>query len=339
MLPLLLLLATNLTPPTATDYLQPQFAASEKIVAVAFGSPNTVYISVSRDRGATFSEPRKVADVPGLMLGNHRGPRVAITPAAIVVSAINGADLLTWSSRDEGRTWKAGSAANDHPKAAREGLQALAARPDGLLYSAWLDDRAGKKELYGSFSSDDGVTWSKNILVYALPDGPICQCCHPTVAFGPNGDLEVMWRNAVDGSRDMYLASSRDGGKTFSKAEKLGTGTWKLNACPMDGGGLAFTPEGKIVTAWRRENKVYLAPAGGAETLVHEGKNPAITSGSEGIYVAWSAPDGVFARVPGKNGPVQLDTAGAFVQLVAIPHGPVLATWERKGTLQFHTLP
>jgi hypothetical protein len=339
MLPLLLLLATNITPPTATDYLQPQFAASDKIVAVAFGSPNTVYLSISRDRGATFTPPNKIATVPGLNLGRHRGPRVAITPSAIVVSVINGADLLTWMSTDEGRTWKSGAVVNDTPKAAREGLHAMAARPDGLLYAAWLDDRVGHKELFGAYSTDNGATWSKNIRIYAIPGKTICECCHPTVAFAPNGDLEVMWRNALDGSRDMYLTSSHDGGKTFSAAEKQGSGTWKLNACPMDGGGVAFTSKGTAVTTWRRMNNVYLTQAGGAETLVHAGKDPAIASGAEGIYVAWTSPAGVFVQVPGKNEPVLLDATGGYVQLVAIPHGPVLAAWERKGTLQFHTLP
>jgi hypothetical protein len=228
---------------------------------------------------------------------------------------------------------------NDKPKAAREGLHSMAARPDGLLFAAWLDDRGGPKELFGAYSTDNGATWSKNIPIYSLPNHAICECCHPTVAFAPNGNLEIMWRNNLDGSRDMYLISSHDGGKSFGAAEKQGEGTWKLNACPMDGGGVAFTPQGTVVTAWRRANDVYMAQPGRAETLVHAGKDPAIASGADGIYVAWTSPEGAFVRLPGKTEPVLLDANGAFVQLVAIPHGPVLAAWERKGTLQFHTLP
>jgi len=339
MLPIFLLLfATNLTPPTATDYSQPQFAASDKTVAVAFGSPNTVYLALSHDQGASFGEPIRIATVPGLNLKRHRGPRVAITPTAIVVSAINGADILTWSSNDGGHSWKSGTVVNDVPKAAREGLHAMVAAPNGLLYSAWLDDRADHKQLFGAYSSDNGATWSKNVRIYDIPTG-ICACCHPSLAFGPNGELEVMFRNALDGSRDMYLASSSDGGKTFHPAEKLGAGTWKLNACPMDGGGLAITSQGKVVTTWRRENDVYLAFEGAAETMIHAGKDPAIAANKEGIYVAWTSPEGVFVRVPGKPEQVRLDSDGAYVQLVAVPHGPVIAAWERKGTLQFHTLP
>ena len=346
MLRLALLLSFHLTPPTAIDYKQPQLAASDKIVAAAFGSGSTIFFSSSHDKGATFSEPLKVAELNGLMLGNHRGPRVAITRDAIVISAVSNidGDVHSWRSLDSGKTWIAGANINDEPKAAREGLHAMVAGPDGLLYAVWLDLRhltPGKPhtELYGASSRDNGVTWLKNIAVYTSPEGSICQCCHPSLAFHAKGELEVMWRNAFGGNRDLYMASSRDGGRTFSAAEKLGGGSWKLDACPMDGGGIAIRPDGKVMTAWRRGSDVYLAPAGGAETLLHEGKNPSIAANGEGVFVAWSSPDGVMARVPGKPEPVTLDHEGGFVQLIAIPGGPVLAAWERKGTIQFHTLP
>jgi hypothetical protein len=148
-----------------------------------------------------------------------------------------------------------------------------------------------------------------------------------------------MWRNEMGGNRDMYMAHSSDGGRTFTDAVKLGGGSWKLNACPMDGGGFAFGAAGKIMTAWRRGTEIYAAPEDGAETLIAEGKNPSITANKEGMFVAWSAPDGVFVREPGKAAPVMLDHEGGFVQLIAVPNGPVIAAWERKGTIQFNTLP
>ena len=68
-------------------------------------------------------------------------------------------------------------------------------------------DPAGTK-LYGARSRDGGVTWSKNVLIYESPDGTICQCCHPSAAFDPGGQVLVMWRNCLGGARDMYLKSS-----------------------------------------------------------------------------------------------------------------------------------
>ena len=65
--------------------------------------------------------------------------------------------------------------------------------------------------LMGSLSKDGGKTWSPNQLVYASPDGHICECCHPTAYVGPKGELYAMWRNWLGGSRDMYYAVSTDG--------------------------------------------------------------------------------------------------------------------------------
>jgi hypothetical protein len=77
--------------------------------------------------------------------------------------------------------------------------------------------------LFGARSRDGGKTWSKNVLIYESPEGTICQCCHPSVAIGAGREILVMWRNWLNGARDMYLARSKDG-VTFTKAEKLGVG-------------------------------------------------------------------------------------------------------------------
>ena len=69
-----------------------------------------------------------------------------------------------------------------------------------------------------------------------------------------SGRILVMWRNALAGSRDLYWASSTDGGKTFSAGKKLGIGTWLLSACPMDGGDLTVDRDGVAETIWRRED-------------------------------------------------------------------------------------
>jgi hypothetical protein len=50
----------------------------------------------------------------------------------------------------------------------------------------------------------------------------------------------VMFRNLINGNRDLYLIESIDNGKTFGQATKPGNGYWKLNGCPMDEGGLAI---------------------------------------------------------------------------------------------------
>lgn len=342
----LALLAIQIVPssPEAV-FRQPQLATDRRVVTVAFGAGDTVYFAGSTDRGQSFSSPVVVARSGKLSLGMHRGPRIAVTPQAIVVSAIVGekgrgadGDLLSWRSTDGGRSWSAGRRVNDVPGSAREGLHAMS-YGGGVLFATWLDLRAKGTRLYGAASKDGGQSWSANRLVYESPSGSVCECCHPSVAVDGQGRVSVMFRNAVEGARDLYLVRSADGGRTFGQAEKLGQGTWPLNACPMDGGGVALNAKGEPVTAWRRAKEVYTAALGRAEQLVGLGKDPAIAVSRRGTYVVWTTGSGLQALVPGQPEPVALSPEGGGSQLLTLPDGSVLAAWERKGLLEFRVLP
>lgn len=328
-------LALHLGPVSPTEpNRQPQMAAANGTVALVFGSADSIWLSRSADDGVNFSSPVKVAVLPKMLLGRHRGPRVVITKDAIVVTAISG-DLYSWRSTDSGRTFSTPQIVNDQKDASREGLHAMAADPQGHIALAWLDDRiTGGKRLWGAFSSDSGATWSKNVMLYASPSGTICQCCAPSLASLGGGEFTVMWRNVVDGSRDLYTMRIRDG-KPVSEAAKSGSGTWKLDACPMDGGGLAVR-NGELFAAWRREHDVYLAEPGKSEKKVGTGMDVGFAVNGKGAYVAWTTPQGIQAHVPGSDAPVQLSQAGAFPSLVALPGGGILAAWEENGAISIH---
>jgi hypothetical protein len=223
------LLLLNISPLSANvPNRQPQLAAAYGQVALTFAAGHSIYFTSSQDGGRSFGPPLKVTDVPFLAVGRHRGPRVLILKDSIVISAIAGpktgdGDLLVWRSVDRGKTWTQAGTVNDEPNAAHEGLHAMAADESGNLFAAWLDLRSKGTKLYGSRSTDGGVTWSKNTLLYASSDGTICQCCDPSIAIGAGGQVAVMWRNVLDGSRDFYIASSRDG-VHFGVAQKSRSG-------------------------------------------------------------------------------------------------------------------
>jgi hypothetical protein len=344
---LVALLFLNVQPvSTGTPNRQPQLATGHGLVALAFAAGQSIYFASSVDAGRTFSAPAKVTDAKILAAGRHRGPRVAILKDSIVISAVVGekggdahshglsadGDLVTWRSLDKGKTWTRAGIVNDVPGAPREGLHAMAADADGNLFAAWLDLRAAGTKLYGSRSSDGGRTWSKNVLVYESPDGTICQCCDPSLAIDERGRIAVMWRNVLGGSRDLYVSSSRDGSQ-FGAPQKLGNGTWTLNACPMDGGGLA-TDHGRLISAWRRDGQVFLARPGEAETAIGTGKDVAIAAGANGVYVAWTNSGAIEILKPGTRKPVQLAADGAFVNLASLPDGSILAAWESNGSIE-----
>src|SRR5713226_2322008 len=108
---LYLLLAVEIVPPhPEVVYQQPQIASDGLNVGIVFGAKNTIYYA------HTDAPPVVVAEVPGLSLGNHRGPRLAFAANAIVITAgIGPADrpygpntLRSWRSTDHGRTWVSG---------------------------------------------------------------------------------------------------------------------------------------------------------------------------------------------------------------------------------------
>jgi hypothetical protein len=334
MLFLAVLLALHLPPvsPKAPNR-QPQMAVSKDSVALVFGSADTIWLSRSTDNGHTFGAPAKVAELPKMLLGRHRGPRLVITGDTMILSAVaTESDLFYWRSTDGGKTWSKPAVINDQPKAAREGLHAMAADAEGHVAAAWLDDRIpGGKRLFGAFSNDRGATWSKNVMLYESPSGTICQCCHPTLVSLGHGEFAVMWRNVIDGSRDFYTLKIRDG-KPVTNAVKQGTGTWKLDACPMDGGGLVVR-NGELISAWRRDHDLYLAEPGKPDAKLGTGKDLALASNAKGLYTIWSTPNGIEARLPGSNATVSLSTAGEFPSLVVLSDGAVLAAWEENGSI------
>src|SRR4051812_33166035 len=117
------LLALHLAPvsPTAPNR-QPQLAAADNSVALVFGSGDSIWLAKSSDNGRSFSAPSKVAVLPKMLLGRHRGPRILMSHGALIVSAIaTESDLFYWRSTDGGRTWSKAAVINDQAKAAREG--------------------------------------------------------------------------------------------------------------------------------------------------------------------------------------------------------------------------
>ena len=336
MLYLALLFALRLSPEAPDAPLkQPQIAASGNTVVLTYGVGNSVYFARSENAGEKFSKPVKVGGGTFLALGSHRGPRIAMAGDALVITAIIGAvrskegDVMAWRSVDGGTTWSSPVKISGVPHAAREGLHGMAASPDGTVWAVWLDLRAGAMRLYGTLSKDAGKTWEKEREVYASPDGHICECCHPTAAIGLKGELYAMWRNWMGGSRDMYYAVSTDGRAWDVK--KLGQGTWPLNACPMDGGGLALDAQGRVQSAWRRDGAVFIAAAGEKEVELGKGKNIALALGKSGPYTVWQDGPSILLKKPGSAGAAVLGM-GTFPVLAASGDA-VYAAWEHDGSI------
>jgi len=321
---------------TVPNLRQPQAAVnSSGNVFVTFGAGEEIYFCKSIDRGRTVSAPTKVGQVPKLALGMRRGPRIVASDDLVVITAISheSGNVLAWRSLDGGESWSDSSNVNDEAKSAYEGLHDLAIGNDGMMFCTWLDLRSGRTQVYGARSLDGGTTWEKNIRVYASPSGTVCECCHPSVVIDESNRVHIMWRNFVDGNRDMYVATSEDEGQSCGSAEKLGMGSWPLNACPMDGGDIAVNTNEKMLTVWRRDGTIYSAEPGlEPEKLIGRGEQPSIVAASNGYFITWvdrRAGD-LLMLTPTSTNPITIATKASDPVLAAPDsgNGPVVAVWE-----------
>lgn len=315
---------------------QPQLAADGERAYVAVVRDGVIQVGAFPAREEGNEPPDDVAAPPKLMTGMRRGPRIAVAGEAVVVTAIAGepAELLSWRSTDGGETWKqtAHSIAGE-PGAVREGLHDSAGNADGKLAVVWLDMRDADEngtELWMAESNDTGTTWGTPRRIYHNPGGTICECCHPSVTYDTSGKPIVLFRNSLDGNRDMYLW--RDG-----EAEKLGTGAWPLNGCPMAGGDLAayidpMNDREVIETVWRREGTIYSATPTAEESAIADGRQPVLVVSDAGWPVVfYTGAKGLFAYLPLK-GTFLIDAeGGSYPAAVALPGSVVVAYQNRQG--------
>ncbi|GAA4400697.1 hypothetical protein GCM10023187_14140 [Nibrella viscosa] len=310
----------------------------QQAVEVVYGLGNQIYYTYSSDQGRTYTPAEVVDTLTDLFLVAQRRPQIASSQQTTLILALNKAGNIFAYVRDKQTgQWTKRISVSDQPDVAKEGFVSVAAGPGNMFYAVWNDLRGNaKNKVVGAWSVDGGKTWSANQVLYQSPDGPICPCCSPSVAI-EGKHVYITFRNALAGSRDIHLLTSSDGGQHFGQPQKLGIGTWKLEGCPMDGGGVAVASPGQIITAWRRENRIYVAEPGKPEREVAQGgKNVALASNASGNYIVWQADGKVWAITPGHPVPVSLGS-GAFPRVAALPHSAV-CVWETENGLLATTL-
>ena len=298
-------------------------------IHVVYGTGDSIMYTTSKD-GKSFTSPSVVAVLPKLFASAMRGPQIAAAANSIVVTACTKTGNIFSYHKPTSGKWTKAVKVNDGNETAKEALIALSA--NGLnSYAVWLSVKDPKgQNVYGAKSTDGGKTWMKNVIVYDSPDSTVCECCKPSVAMKGN-NVYVMFRNWLSGNRDLYLIKSTDGGKTFAKAEKLGLGSWKLNGCPMDGGGLAISKSGYPRTVWRREGKIYADTPDMPEKEIGEGRSCSIETINDKNIYTWTESGNVIVMKP--NGMKMNLGKGSLPLAKALTNEQVICVWENKNEI------
>jgi hypothetical protein len=303
-------------------------------VRIVYGREDSIFCVTSINDGKSFGKPVFVATVKGMHLGMTRGPQVAASARYSVVTAMDKSGTIHsfLLSHSTGK-WTRQPAVNDVSFSAPEGLMSIAADKQDNFYAVWLDTRKNKHNniFFADFNAKAGK-WSKNKLVYESPDGHVCECCKPSVAVNGN-HIALMFRNWVNGSRDLFLTESFNKGKAFNNATKLGNGTWKLNGCPMDGGGVYIDKDNITHTSWQRQGIVYYSRPEGDEIKIAPGRSCSITGNGDKLLVLMQD-QGVLEYFDLQNKTFNSIGPGGFLKSVCLPNGEIVFTWEEEGAIK-----
>jgi hypothetical protein len=225
--------------------IQPHLAAADDgSFYCAFIREGNIEISVSTDRGRTWSPPAVAIDAKGKARGGmQRGPRVAVDSKKILyvtaplcfdeaelTKKYPTQDLYLAVSTDGGKTFSKPVTVNDAPRQAPESLHWLAAAPNGDVFVAWLDRRqrgtTPGQDLAWAKITEQGRKVGKNGVI----PGPICECCAPGLAVDAKGNPVLIYREGgKQASRAIFMAVSTNGGGSFPKIARVNQGESKVD--------------------------------------------------------------------------------------------------------------
>ena len=200
-------------------------------------------------------------------------PSIAVAPdgavyvlwtASVDSGDKHGTDIYLSTSNDRGQSFASEVKVNDDKAPGAHGMHSLAVAVDGRIYAAWLDERnvhtpkssmkgeghhmESNRDLFVSYSTDGGRTFSVNRKVAS----EVCPCCKTALAVSADGTLYAGWRQVLPGSfRHIAVASSNDGGTSFSKPIVVSDDRWVLQGCPVSGPALSVDRRsGSLKVVW-----------------------------------------------------------------------------------------
>lgn len=192
----------------------------------------------------------------------HHPPRLVVAPGGPVYvswssektkpeGTLFASDLQLSRSLGGGRRFEPPLRVNED-RPISHSFDGLAVAADGTVLLTWIDGHEGRK---------DPATWVARVTeggtrVEAIRKvgDDTCVCCRVDAATGPGNTVALTWRRVFPGDvRDMVMAVSRDGGRTFGDATLVSADHWKINACPHRGGAVGLDAKGRVYMSWYTE--------------------------------------------------------------------------------------
>ena len=277
-------------------------ASSGSVVGVAWTARTNdgvtdVYTATSRDGGRSFGEPVRVNRMPGeASASGEQPPRIVVSnpqpvsPSIVVLwtaKSSSGTRLVSARSNDGGASFGPAEPVPGSDATGSRGWESAAVTPTGEVVAAWLDHRdlpaqtaaamgaAHEHSAKAPRSPAEGVARAQLSQIFFArlnePTSPrpiapgVCYCCKTSVAAGVDGTIVTAWRHVYPGNiRDIALAKSADGGRTFAAPVRVSEDNWVLDGCPENGPAVAIDQTNAIHVVWPT---LVRGLAGGEDTL------------------------------------------------------------------------
>ncbi len=160
----------------------------------------------------------------------------------------------------------------------------IAVAPEGTILVSWIDGstralaeaRGSSREEGGlpdqeirvARSTDGGRSFHDPVVVDSNP----CPCCRTALVVDRDGTAYLGWRKIFPGDiRDMVVARSDDGGRSFGPPARVADDDWEIAGCPHAGPGMALDEEGSLHVAW------YTGKEGGPGIYMASSRDGAMT--------------------------------------------------------------
>jgi hypothetical protein len=309
-----------------------------------------IYVNRSIDGGLTWQPaPTRINTGVAVDSTPTGTPVICCNGLSVVVGWNDGrngdSDIFINRSPDAGMTWLATAQRVDSAMAGDNAFSPRICCEGSRIHLAWEDDRNGDQDIFTNRSTNGGVTWQPMDTRLDVGDAAgahhsyaIALCCDGT-------HVHVAWEDERSGDTDVYVASSSDGGATFSSDQRLDVGA----AAGMgDSGDVVLCCEGtRVYAAYEDERDgsedIYFNRSldGGTTWLAADVRvdlgdapgaansdGPAICCDGDRVYIAW---DEARASNPGPYFSASLDAGTTWMPApVRISATPQTAGGQQK---------
>lgn len=237
-----------------------------------------VYAAVSDDGGTRFGAPVRVNAVDGDASANgEQPPRILIKGTVVDVLWVSkqggAAAIRAASSADGGATFGAARTITPEGLTGPRGWESAALDDAGMLHAVWLDGRnatpdgahassapsapghamhhaASRQDVYHAMWRAGAAGAAADQPVETAVAANVCFCCKTAIA-SRGRDVYVAWRHLFPGGvRDIAVARSGDGGRTFGAPVRVSEDNWQIDACPDDGPAMTIAGDGALDVVW-----------------------------------------------------------------------------------------